>query len=419
MKNRIFIFIIICFLVNSFIYLNAETSKQLNSDIIELIYDSVYEVVIKKPFDNPFIKEEKIKNNREDEIREDPLVYEEELPWDTLTYAEKVDEYYSIGTAFAISGDTFISAAHVLGLDIAILWDDLYLRDRDGNITEIDKIMKYSNFRDFVLFTTKQKTSSKFLKINSDFKINTQVFAVGNAFGEGIVIRDGLLTSLTKEAETGEWDWIRFSAAASPGNSGGPLLNQNGEVIGIVLRKSKDENLNFALPISEVLNAKENIAVYHRFQNYNLIITSKKYGPERFDKEITLPLHYKKLREENVKLNKKYSQYLKDKLIEKYNNVIFPNGTNSYNLLHLSASIYFPHLILENESDGIWNIYRPNDIKEAQLDKNGYLKYGNLQNLGLYELRKPDDLSIKDIYEDSKLFMEVFLKGYPLNSFSW
>ena len=179
-------------------------------------------------------------------------------------------------------------------------------------------------------------------------------------------------------------------------------------MIGIVLRKSQDENLNFALPISEVLNAKQNIAIYHRFQNYNLLITTKKYGHERFDKEITLPLHYKKLREENVKLNKEYSQYLKDKLIEKYNNIIFPNGTNSYSLLHLSASIYFPHLILENESDGIWKIFKPSEVTDAQIDKNGYLKYGTIQNLGFYELKKPDGLSIKQICEDSKLFMEVF-----------
>ena len=140
MKKKIFILIFICLLMSNIINLNADTNKNLSQDIIELIYDSVYEVVIKKPFDTPFTKEEKIKNNRENEIREDPLVYEEELPWDSLTYSEKADEYYSIGTAFAISKDTFISAAHVVGLDIDILWDGLYLRDREGNISEINQI---------------------------------------------------------------------------------------------------------------------------------------------------------------------------------------------------------------------------------------------------------------------------------------
>ena len=83
------------------------------------------------------------------------------------------------------------------------------------------------------------------------------MFAVGNALGEGIVIRDGLLTSLTPEAQDGRWKWLRFSAAASPGNSGGPLLDAQGRVIGLVAAKSPNENLNYALPIERLLNAPE------------------------------------------------------------------------------------------------------------------------------------------------------------------
>jgi S1-C subfamily serine protease len=42
---------------------------------------------------------------------------------------------------------------------------------------------------------------------------------------------------MTPEARYGNWKWLRFSAAASPGNSGGPLLDSKGNVIGIVLRR--------------------------------------------------------------------------------------------------------------------------------------------------------------------------------------
>jgi hypothetical protein len=69
----------------------------------------------------------------------------------------------------------------------------------------------------------------------------------GNALGEGIIIRDGLYTSDTPEEREGRWKWIRFSAAASPGNSGGPLVDRKGRVIGVVLRKSPSENLNVAV----------------------------------------------------------------------------------------------------------------------------------------------------------------------------
>ncbi len=84
------------------------------------------------------------------------------------------------------------------------------------------------------------------------------MIAVGNALGQGIVGRDGVLTSETPEDVAGSWKWLRFSAPASPGNSGGPLLDAQGRVIGVIARKSANENLNFALPISLVLNAPAN-----------------------------------------------------------------------------------------------------------------------------------------------------------------
>src|SRR5581483_8096915 len=98
------------------------------------------------------------------------------------------------------------------------------------------------------------------LDTNAKPSLNSVVYAVGNALGTGVVIRDGLYTSDTPEDENGRWKWMRFSAAASPGNSGGPLLDQDGKVIGVVLMKSPNENLNYALPIGEVLNATSSMA---------------------------------------------------------------------------------------------------------------------------------------------------------------
>ena len=413
--RRISILVLSLVFLNLSLNLFSQNVKKLDQDKINLIYDSVYEVVIKKPFDNPFTKDLKIKQNRENEIKEDPLVYQEPIPWDTLPYSMKVDEYYSIGTAFAISENTFLTASHVVNLDKKMLFENIYIRDKNGNVSEIDQILKYSNFKDFVIFTVKNKKSSKFLNIKTSFDINSTVFAVGNAFGEGIVIRDGMLTSTTKESENGEWSWIRFSAAASPGNSGGPLLNENGEVIGIVLRKSQDENLNYALPMQEITNVEDNKAYFHFFSNYSLIITTKKYGPKRFDKEIDLPLDYKKLREIIIGYINEISKILKDGLMTTYNDVIFPNGKGSLNLLHLNVNVTFPNLIAENENDGIWDIYRPKDLKNSQLDNNGYLNYGTLVNLGAFELKKPDNVLLKDFLDNPKVFMDIFLKGYTLN----
>jgi serine protease Do len=50
--------------------------------------------------------------------------------------------------------------------------------------------------------------------------------------------------------------------ATSPGSSGGPLLDAEGRVLGVVTAKSPNENLNYALPIGRVLDASGQAATF-------------------------------------------------------------------------------------------------------------------------------------------------------------
>ena len=129
------------------------------------------------------------------------------------------------------------------------------LRRSDGSVFAIDHILQYSQHEDFVVFSLLNDPAPAGFAVNREPKLDDPVLAVGNALGEGIVIRDGLFTSETAEEQDGKWKWIRFSAAASPGNSGGPLLDGEGRVIGVVIGKSPNENLNYSLPITQVLDA--------------------------------------------------------------------------------------------------------------------------------------------------------------------
>ncbi|MCU0586131.1 MAG: trypsin-like peptidase domain-containing protein [Desulfobacterales bacterium] len=65
------------------------------------------------------------------------------------------------------------------------------------------------------------------------------VIAVGFPFGIGPSVSAGVVSGLNREYRTPEGQrlltgLIQFDAAANPGNSGGPLVNANGEVVGIV-----------------------------------------------------------------------------------------------------------------------------------------------------------------------------------------
>ncbi len=359
----------------------------LPDQTLKAVNESVLEVVVLKP-------------------EKDSMVYEKPLPLDLLPYAVRIDKYYSIGTAFAISPTQFATAAHVLLVGEGSQFRDVYLRDGKGNVYPVDQVVKYSRNRDFAVFTVKN-WSGNGLPLNTDPQINQKVFAVGNALAEGIVIRDGLYTSNTPEEEEGAWRWLRFSAAASPGNSGGPLLDKNGNVIGIVLRKSENENLNYALPIAEVMKAPGK-AVIHIKMKYlleNMDMTSV----DTLHEEIGLPLSYRELDKKATAVIARFSDALLKRLLSENRTKIFPNG-ESASLLNKNYNAIFPHIIMKGD-DGNWDAFMPKETKNADLGNNGYLSYGGIGRTLYFYMHKPDDVSMKSFTNDSKLFMDLLLKG--------
>ncbi|WP_130620281.1 S1 family peptidase [Dyella amyloliquefaciens] len=342
----------------------------------------------------------------------DPLTYERPLPFDQLPFQQRNDKYYSVGTAFALGDNHFVTAGHVLSLGIDNLMGEPALRDASGHVFAIDTVTRFSLQQDFVEFTLKDPPKVTPLEPNTHASMNDVVYAVGNALGTGIVIRDGLYTSQTPEEEDGRWQWMRFSAAASPGNSGGPLLDKDGKVIGVVLMKSPDENLNYALPIDLVLKAPANLAVADTRGLYQLdVIDSKQSG--RFKTEFALP---KSFADFSTAFQKAYNasadQQLHDLLVENVT-TMFPKGPGSSRLLHTGSNLDTFPTLLHRGSNGIWVIAGTNETKSS-LAHNGYVAKAVVGSQLMFHMRKPDDVTSKQLYGDSKLFMDLLLKAAPL-----
>lgn len=96
---------------------------------------------------------------------------------------------------------------------------------------------------------------------NSDLlKLGQSVFAVGNALGEyNNSVSVGIVSGLNRNLEAFDSSKnkmeklqgvIQTDAAINPGNSGGPLVNLNGEVIGINVAMASGENIGFSIPIN-------------------------------------------------------------------------------------------------------------------------------------------------------------------------
>ena len=93
---------------------------------------------------------------------------------------------------------------------------------------------------------------------SSKIKVGDWAIAVGNPFGLENTVTLGIISNLNRNvAQLGIYDkkleLIQTDAAINPGNSGGPLLNSNGEVIGIntLIRSGPGAGLSFAIPINK------------------------------------------------------------------------------------------------------------------------------------------------------------------------
>ncbi len=341
---------------------------------------------------------------------EGAVTYERELPMDLIPYQQRVDKYRSIGTAFAIGHNEYVTAGHVLAIGQDSQFGPPALRDTAGNVYEIDKVLKYSDAQDFAEFSLKHTPSpEKWLPTAAPPQLNEAVFAVGNALGQGVVIRDGVFTSETPEAPTGRWMWLRFRAAAPPGNRGGPLVDGKGNVIGIVLRKSDAENLNYAAPISLLTAAPGSEGTIDSRANFRLPIMDASEVIESHER-IPLPSPLADFYANVHKVIQSIIVHSTEQLLEHNKARLFPDSPTSATLMSQVLRSPFPRMIREQQ-DRNWGVAGP-QLQTARLENNGFVRSGGF----LYRLRAPDDLKLAALYGDSKLYLDLMLRSwYSLN----
>ena len=98
---------------------------------------------------------------------------------------------------------------------------------------------------------------------SSDLMIGERVIAIGNPYGHTHTVSTGIISGLHRGVEIANPrlsfdDLIQTDASINFGNSGGPLLNINGELIGInTAVNSQAENIGFAIPVDRVRRVLE------------------------------------------------------------------------------------------------------------------------------------------------------------------
>jgi S1-C subfamily serine protease len=129
--------------------------------------------------------------------------------------------------------------------------------------------------------------------------VGQRVYAIGNPFGLDGTMTRGIISAIRSVRSPNGApieDAIQTDAAVNPGNSGGPLLNSRGEVIGIttmIASNGADQSsgIGFAIPINTARAILDDYAKYGYIRRPSLDIVTMAIGPD-IAEQIGLPADY-------------------------------------------------------------------------------------------------------------------------------
>lgn len=169
-----------------------------------------------------------------------------------------VKEQEGLGSGFIINEDGYVvTNYHVINgaQEVKVIFSD----GKEVNA----KVVNYDAERDIAVIKITDDVKMPGiaqLGDSSTVKAGEEVIAIGNPLGKEFssTVTKGIVSSPNRKMKTENGnvlDYIQTDAAINPGNSGGPLINSNGEVIGINTAKKVGEDIEgigFAIPINEV-----------------------------------------------------------------------------------------------------------------------------------------------------------------------
>jgi len=134
---------------------------------------------------------------------------------------------------------------------------------------------------------------------SSGLTVGQKVYAIGNPFGLNGTMTRGIISSIRSimgPQKNPIEDAIQTDAAVNPGNSGGPLLNSRGDVIGIttlIASNGADQSsgIGFAIPINTAKAVLDDFAKYGRARRPSLDIVKMPISPD-IAEQIGLPADY-------------------------------------------------------------------------------------------------------------------------------
>lgn len=182
-----------------------------------------------------------------------------------------------LGTGIIVSSDGYIlSNSHVTGEK----YSTCFVRIGDKN-TYTGKVVWSDTDLDLSLTKIKaQNLEEAKIGMSGSVRVGETVYAIGNPIGYEFrrTVTSGIISAINRTVKLEEndntvymSDLIQTDATINPGNSGGPLINPNGEVVGInSVKITSAEGIGFAVPIDVVKPVIERFKKEGNFEEASL-----------------------------------------------------------------------------------------------------------------------------------------------------
>lgn len=186
--------------------------------------------------------------------------------YESLVYIECVNEVGSSngsGFVYKVKNDEnyIITSYHIIDG-----YDEIYVMDDSNNKLKAS-IYGYNKNNDIAILTIDDEFNLKRAKINKKrLNVGDKVFVAGTPinYNYNNTITGGIVSYVDRKITIGSntYNTIQVDAPINYGNSGGPLINEKGEVLGVVFVKESDiDGIGFVLPIDFVLDVVNEIEI--------------------------------------------------------------------------------------------------------------------------------------------------------------
>jgi tetratricopeptide (TPR) repeat protein len=152
----------------------------------------------------------------------------------------------TIGSGFWISSNTIVTNNHVIrGIK------NLFIKPLGKKeLIKVKKVVIADSQKDLAVLEVEENIGRELKLAEKPVSIGEDIYVIGNPEGLEGTLSQGIISQLRKISGK---QYLQITAPVSPGSSGGPVLNKNGEVVGVVVGSiSKGQNLNFAISSSEL-----------------------------------------------------------------------------------------------------------------------------------------------------------------------